>query len=179
MTRRERKFIECYQGNAAQAAVVAGYAPRTARQAGARLLTKDNIRRALEVRNGDDPVIWSRRERQQFWTQAAGDPKLDMRDRLKASELLGRSEGDFLEKRLLKLAGNGQPTLAQLICGSALALEAGDASASPVRTNRDRSEVGPPDSDGPGAAGPREAEQPEPRGLPVAPDRVSARGRAS
>ena len=36
-----------------------------------------------------------------------------VRDRLKASELLARSQGDFVEKRLLQLEGNAGLTLSR------------------------------------------------------------------
>ena len=45
-------------------------------------------------------MIASREERQTFWTAILRDPETELRDRLRASELLGRSEGDFLERVL-------------------------------------------------------------------------------
>lgn len=41
----------------------------------------------------------TRQDRQRFCTAIMRDDKIPMRDRLKASELLGRSEGDFIERR--------------------------------------------------------------------------------
>ena len=37
-------------------------------------------------------------ERQEFWTSVMRDPNIHLRDRLKASELLGRAGGDFIER---------------------------------------------------------------------------------
>ena len=42
--------------------------------------------------------IASRVDRQKFWTEMMTAKEKDDNDRLKASELLGRSEGDFTEK---------------------------------------------------------------------------------
>ena len=45
------------------------------------------------------PVIATRDERQKFWTDVMNSSSEEMRDRLKASELLGKSEADFTENR--------------------------------------------------------------------------------
>jgi hypothetical protein len=39
----------------------------------------------------------TRQQRQQFWSKVAGDESQEMKDRLRASELLGKSEADFTE----------------------------------------------------------------------------------
>ncbi len=43
-------------------------------------------------------AIASRAERQAFWTKVMNDNERDLNARLKASELLGKSEGDFLDR---------------------------------------------------------------------------------
>jgi len=43
-------------------------------------------------------AIATRQERQQFWTHVMMDEDVKMEHRLRASELLGRSEGDFIDK---------------------------------------------------------------------------------
>ena len=43
-------------------------------------------------------TIMSREARQEFWTATIADTEHPIQARLKASELLGRSEGDFLER---------------------------------------------------------------------------------
>lgn len=45
-----------------------------------------------------DPGVLSRRERQQFWSKVVLDDEQRMTDRLKASELLGKSEKDFVDR---------------------------------------------------------------------------------
>ena len=123
MTERERRFVECYMGKAAgngtKAALLAGYSPATARKQASRLLTKGNILSAIEERGKSDELTWSREQRQAFWTRIASDERVEIRDRLKASELLARSQGDFIEKRLLQVEGTGQMSVAELIAGAA------------------------------------------------------------
>lgn len=106
LSERERRFVEAYMGqaagNATEAAKQAGYSARNAAPQGSRLLRKANIRQALDNRVRSDPKVADRAQRQQFWTdvmQGAGTyAKVPWRDRLKASELLGKSQGDFVER---------------------------------------------------------------------------------
>lgn len=44
---KQRRFVEAYDGNATAAAIAAGYSPKNARNTGARMLTKANIRGAV------------------------------------------------------------------------------------------------------------------------------------
>ena len=99
-TLKQRKFIETYCGNATEAAIAAGYSSKTARSQGQRLLTNVDILKAVKEREKADLAlkVANRQERQEFWTSAMKDTELPMRDRLKASELLGRSEADFKER---------------------------------------------------------------------------------
>lgn len=55
----------------------------------------------------DGPIIASRVERKEFWTHIMFSEGVDMKDKLKASELLGKSECDFSETRVLKGVGSG------------------------------------------------------------------------
>ena len=122
MTERERRFVECYMGEAAgngtKAALLAGYSPVTARNQASRLLTKGYIQSAIEERSQRDVLTWSREQRQVFWTQIAADETVPIPYRLKASELLARSQGDFVERRLLRMEGDAV-SLAELIAGAA------------------------------------------------------------
>lgn len=102
LTERQRRFCEAYAangGNATDAADRAGF--KQPRQQGARQLTKVVILRALEALRQErtTTAIATREERQAFWTammrgEEPGEPK----DRLKASELLGKSQADFLDR---------------------------------------------------------------------------------
>jgi flavin-binding protein dodecin len=64
-----------------------------------RLMTKDDIRQAIARAKASirSITIASRMDRQGFWTTVANDDTVSMPDRLRASELLGRSEADFTD----------------------------------------------------------------------------------
>jgi phage terminase small subunit len=100
LTIRQQRFVALYQGNATEAAIQAGYSAKTARSIGQRLLTNVDIQEAIQTREKKAmrTHIADREQRQEFWTAAMQDTEQAMRDRLKASELLGRSAGDFLER---------------------------------------------------------------------------------
>ena len=97
---RQQAFVEAYAGNATAAALAAGYSERSARSQGQRLLTKADIKDAIKAREAKRlaPTIATRQERQEFWTSVLRNEDEAMKDRLKAAELLGKSEGDFLER---------------------------------------------------------------------------------
>jgi phage terminase small subunit len=112
-----RLFVAAYEGNATRAAIAAGYSPRTARQRGSALMQDPRIIDAISRRGAAsaDPdglisgivrsKIATREERQEFWTVTMNDERLPMKDRLRASDLLGRSQGDFLDR--VEVAGDG------------------------------------------------------------------------
>lgn len=52
-----------------------------------------------------DESIADARERQQFWTATLRDSELEMKDRLKASELLGKAHADFIERSEINIKG--------------------------------------------------------------------------
>ena len=97
---RQWKFVEAYDGNATAAARLAGYSAHSAEVTGAKLLRNPKVAAAIRERQGRESQerIASRQQRQVFWTEVMTNAKGDMKDRLKASELLGKSEGDFLDK---------------------------------------------------------------------------------
>ena len=100
LTDRQKKFVKFYDGNATQAAIKAGFSKKTAAAHSSRLLRNVKIKKAIKSRTDkiDAPIIASRLDRQKFWTDMMQAQMKDDGDRLKASELLGRSEGDFTEK---------------------------------------------------------------------------------
>jgi len=103
LSERERAFVEAYMGpaagNATGAAKAAGYSPKTAASIASRLLRKVNIQQALVERVANDPRVASRAERQHFWTAVMhGTARYAIEARLRASELLGKSQGDFIAK---------------------------------------------------------------------------------
>jgi len=117
LTVKQQKFIEFYDGNGTDAARKAGYkgSDGVVGVTAFNLLRNPKIRKELDSRNKNKTsrIIASREERQEFWTKTMNNPNVDMRDRLKASELLGRSESDFMEK----IEHSGAITLEILLCG--------------------------------------------------------------
>lgn len=109
LTLKQQKFVEAYTGNGVEAARKAGYKGSDATLAVTAHTTirKSNVAAALKSREAKQlkPLIASRQERQKFWTEVMKSEE-HMRDRLKASELLGRSEADFTEKVELDVTNN-------------------------------------------------------------------------
>lgn len=100
LTPKQKKFVELYNGNATQAAIAAGYSPKRADAIGYDLLRKTEISEAIRQREESESRerIADRQQRQFFWTSIMRGEEQEMKDRLRASELLGKSEGDFLER---------------------------------------------------------------------------------
>lgn len=110
ITEQEKVFAESYAacGNATEAARQAGY--KTANATGHQLLTRPRIQeylaplmvRAAEKREAERAErIATAAERQAWWTRVMMglEGGADFKDRLKASELLGKCQGDFVERR--------------------------------------------------------------------------------
>ena len=95
MNQRQRAFCEAYllSGNATEAAIKAGYSPKSARSIGQRLLTYVDIREYLAQRNAQ--IIAENtatlEEIYSFWTVTMRDQASKPADRLKASELLSKA----------------------------------------------------------------------------------------
>jgi phage terminase small subunit len=104
LSERERRFVEAYMGQAAgngtEAARLAGYkgSPQVLGVQSTRLLKKASVLLAIAERVQDDPTVATRLDRQLFWTTTMQDAQVPWKDRLKASELLGKSQADFVEK---------------------------------------------------------------------------------
>ena len=102
MTDKQELFILEYQQdhNATQAAIRAGYSPKTAYSQGQRLLKDPDVKEVLEADliERKSELIATREQRQQLWTEIMYDTEQSTRDRLRASELLGKSCGDFIER---------------------------------------------------------------------------------
>lgn len=97
---KQKAFVEHYAGNATEAAIKAGYSKKTAKAQGSRLLTNADVLAAIKGREQTESRarIATRQDRQEFWTSTMLDGGVEMKDRLKASELLGKSDGDFLDR---------------------------------------------------------------------------------
>ena len=106
MTEKQRRFAEHYaaSANATEAAKAAGYSDKTARSQGQRLLTNADIKQYItglqsETRSGR---IVTMEQVKAFWSEIMNNPDEDIKNRLKASELLAKAGGLFLSS----IAGN-------------------------------------------------------------------------
>ena len=115
MTKKQKSFVEHYNGNGTEAAKLAGYAGSRAvlAQTASDNLRNPDIRSALDARITSDlePFVANRTNRQQFWTKIMNDPNVETRDRLRASELLAKADGDFIDRK----SSEHQVTLEELI----------------------------------------------------------------
>jgi len=100
-TIKQARFIEVFDGNGTDAARTAEYSHP--RQAAARLMKNPKVIAAIRGREKKrfGRRIADRKERQTFWTKVMHNPKETMKNRLKAAELLGKSQADFAERHIL------------------------------------------------------------------------------
>lgn len=105
LTAKQQKFVDCYDGVGVKAVRAAGYAGSdgTLRAVASQLLTKPNIKAAIAARNVGPQAqrILTRVELQAYWTRMALNPLVKDSDKLKATELLGRSDCLFADKIVL------------------------------------------------------------------------------
>jgi phage terminase small subunit len=98
---RQARFVKEYalDHNGAQAAIRAGYSPKTARSQAQRLLTKDNIRQALAVREQStaEQLDLSHQFVLKGLMDIAREGKTESA-RVRAYELLGKHQGMFTER---------------------------------------------------------------------------------
>lgn len=99
---KQKKFVDyyCQSGNASRSAERAGYSKKTARSQGVRLLTNANVAAAIEQRSAEleDERIADITEIKQFWTATMRSDYVEHKDKLKASEMLAKTKGAFIEK---------------------------------------------------------------------------------
>lgn len=111
LTPKQQAFVDAYAGNGVEAARAAGYqgSAETLAVTASRLLRDARITEGIAKRNALAQAaradaaaqagrIATRAERQAFWTAVMLDVDEEMATRLKASELLGKSEADFKER---------------------------------------------------------------------------------
>ncbi len=103
-------------GNGVRACKLSGYrgSDKALAVQASGLIRRPHIREAIAARADEDPLIMGRVERQRFWSQVArgeigtptncidenGKPVIvtDMPSRLRGSELLAKSQGDFVDR---------------------------------------------------------------------------------
>ncbi|MEI6083994.1 MAG: hypothetical protein WCS70_06800 [Verrucomicrobiota bacterium] len=109
MTETETKFVEAFAGDVGAAALAAGISTDEASALLKRVVVQDAMRARELDASGKKSLIATATERKEFWTEVMRgglvDTKtltgeVDIATRLKASELLGKSECDFSEKRI-------------------------------------------------------------------------------
>lgn len=127
LTPKQQAFVDAYTGNGVEAARAAGYTgdAKVLAVTASRLLADAKVTDAIARRNALVTQvraeaaavagrIATRAERQAFWTQVMTSASERTTDRLKAAELLGKSEADFVER----LQHEGKLTLEQLVLAS-------------------------------------------------------------
>lgn len=107
LTPKQQLFCDYYlqSANATESAIKAGYSKKTARSVGAENLTKPYIRDCIKSRQSKihSSNIATEVEIKEFWTNVMKDSQNEMKDRIKVSELLGKTKGMFLEKQEIKI----------------------------------------------------------------------------
>lgn len=101
LTPKQLKFIAAYKGNGVEAARIAGYSgnDETLYQMAYENLRKPRIRAEIK-RLGDieiEAISANKISLQKFWDKVTHSPRSSMKDRLKASELLGKSKAVFVD----------------------------------------------------------------------------------
>ncbi len=104
MTVKQKMFADEYikTGNAKQSYINAGYSARgnSAEANASRLLRNDKVLAYIKQRNQeiDKDTIADMTEVKEFWTNMLRNRAADPKDRLKASELIAKTNGAFLDR---------------------------------------------------------------------------------
>lgn len=98
-TEKQKRFADYYlaSGNAEEAARKAGY---NARGNTTKLLQNTTIRKYIDERNRqlESDRIANMEEVKQFWTNTLRNDENDMKDRLKASEYIAKTNAAFIDR---------------------------------------------------------------------------------
>lgn len=99
LSQQQSDFVEFrLQGmSGSEAARRAGYG--SPGQAAYRLMRSKKILQALELRGEKDAFVAGKNKIRQYWTEVMMDPEADTKDRLRASELLAKSTGIFVDRK--------------------------------------------------------------------------------
>ncbi|MCW4359526.1 terminase small subunit [Bacillus altitudinis] len=102
LTERQKRFCDFYieTGNATESARLAGYKGKNLNRVASQNLSKLDIQRYIEERNVqlEEERIANMREVKVFWTTILRDEHAEMKDRLKASEFIAKTNAAFTEK---------------------------------------------------------------------------------
>ncbi len=99
-------FCQYYDGNLVESAKKAGVLVRKAKDWLCDPRVQAEIEHRVRLANIDNAelgeAIATREDRQRYWTKMMNDPNESAMTRLRASELLGKSQGDFVERRVIE-----------------------------------------------------------------------------
>lgn len=105
LTQKQKKFAQLYveSGNASKSYVSAGYSAKTTEIAGsegAKLLKNPLVIEEIDRLNAEiaSKRIASAAERQQYLTSVMRSNIEETKDRIRATEILGKMQGDFIER---------------------------------------------------------------------------------
>jgi len=165
LTPKHRHFVEAYEGDVITAMLAAGFkgAPNYLQEKGEELLANPLIVEAIKERSRYKAktlkIIADREERQALLTSFMRNedphykeetdsngiplpvPNIPLANRLKALELLGKSEGDFVENVNI----NGNVTLTDLVTKSYKVVESVDEIEAEYRELKELAKLNPPE----------------------------------
>jgi len=105
LTWKQQRFVEAYAGDGIRAARKAGYKgdSNTLAVRASQLLKMSKIKEAIEARNTEATRkrIADREELQEGWTKIFRDENVPLKDRMRAGELLAKSQALFTDKMLV------------------------------------------------------------------------------
>lgn len=115
LTTKQKRFAELYDGNGVKTAKEAGYNGNSnvLNQIAIKNLANPRIRTIIDAREGErfDGKIADREDRQLFWTKVMYDDSQAMSLRLQASQLLGKSQADFVDRQQIDAQINKQSVI--------------------------------------------------------------------
>ena len=122
LTLKQQKFLEAIPGadSLSDAARKAGYTNRpdtAARQAMDNSVVREAVRAKMEEMR--QSVGLTAMDRRRLWQQIALDDTQSTKDRLKASELSARADGDFLDRLQL----SGDPSAPVIVLGASVRMD--------------------------------------------------------
>lgn len=100
LTEKQKRFIDYYieTGNASEACRLAGYKGTNVDRIGHENLRKLEVYITERLKELNNERTASIEDIQQFWTEVLKDDSQSMNNRLKASEMLYRGRGGFVDK---------------------------------------------------------------------------------
>ncbi len=115
LTPKQQAFADYYiqTGNATEAARMAGYKGKNLNKVASENLTKLDIQQyiAEKQKELESNRMADMTEVREFWTEAMRNAENTMKDRLKASEMIARTSGAFLDKVEMKTTGEQNITV--------------------------------------------------------------------